>query len=824
MNLGYTYNSTNYDGVYGIAPPAVGFKFIRGGLRQTGNMNDSVTYHTPFGSNNTIVKRGYKDEGMGAFNTYNGATPQPSDPLTNAETYRVLEGLWRTGDHWIHPITLFYTVTPFSGDPVTGTGWIQPGQNDRRMITITGPFTVNAGDTIIIVDAQLIAKGSSNLNSLTQLRRVSRFAQRFYENNLKPLAIPLSPVFSSFAPGNGKVNLTWNDSAERISYRNNFSGGTYKFEGYNIYQIKTFSSNPVKSDTVLIKTFDINDGVRNISDSLFFTAQDSGTFYGIIQRGSDNGIARSFIVNKDTISNKEFINGTEYKFVVTAYYYDSLGGPYTFPKVIESAKNNIIKVIPQTITPGIKFAYKFGDTISTDQKDLGVIPIVLRPLDLKNALYTSTFGSTEGDTNWTLTKTSGGVTSILFQNLRDFRGVQDTAFLVDGFILIHQRILDSGIVRDPETLVKYYNNNNDLVNKPSFSNQKAWTYSTQGNEWFTAPDTNAVKSVSYNQFDCRSLGIGFPTLGGFRNVRTKIFANGTQFKSISSSNTILTGGPLRQIKIVFGAISMAYRFVPDSVFTFSTPYKDMVEIPFSVYISDELDSTSIVGLRQLNVGFVDSNKNSRWDPDTTVLGGSNFTYIFASNYHAEPSPNYTNKNPGVVSNVTGLPSLDVMYIWLPRVKSVNGVPLTWSNGDTLTVTPYRITRPEFVPGYPVKYSWSVAGTQTGNKELALAEVKNIKVFPNPYYGFSELQFNDNNEKFIYVSHLPQICTIYFYTLDGVLVKKINRNQTDPNNTLEKWDLKNDEGNFVASGMYIVYVDCKELGVKTLKIAVFQNKF
>ena len=150
--------------------------------------------------------------------------------------------------------------------------------------------------------------------------------------------------------------------------------------------------------------------------------------------------------------------------------------------------------------------------------------------------------------------------------------------------------------------------------------------------------------------------------------------------------------------------------------------------------------------------------------------------------------------------------------------------MTWTSGDRLTVSPYRITRPEFVPGYPVKYTWSVNGTQFGNKELASADVRNIKVFPNPYYGFSELEYNDAGEKFIYFSHLPANCDIFIYTLDGVPVKKINRNVSDPKNTLEKWDLKNNNGSYVASGMYLIYVDCKELGTKILKIAVFQNKF
>jgi hypothetical protein len=288
----------------------------------------------------------------------------------------------------------------------------------------------------------------------------------------------------------------------------------------------------------------------------------------------------------------------------------------------------------------------------------------------------------------------------------------------------------------------------------------------------------------------------------------------------------MAGGPLRKIKLVFGHNQKAYRFKPalgnvlltDTGLT-NTPYEDMIDIPFSVFAVDELDSSNGTP-RQLNVAFIDADNDGTWNPDTTSLSRFQFTYILASNYDPIPNSAYMSKNLGLGAGVSGFSSTDIMYAWLPRVKNVNGVPAQWTVDDVLTVTPYRITRPDFVPGYPVKYSWEVEGTEFGNKQMASSEINSIKIFPNPYYGLSDLEYNDEGARFIYVSHLPQVCNIYFYTLDGILVKSINRNQSDPNNSLEKWDLKNQSGSNVASGMYLVYIDCKELGVKTLKIAVF----
>lgn len=825
LNIDYNYNLTNFDAIYGVAPPAIGIKFIRGSLKYTGNVNDTLKYFTPFGSKNVITKVGYKDEGMTVSNHYFNASPQPSDPGNNIEIYRVLKGLHRLGSRWVSP-TGDTTNKPFPGDPVTGTGWISSA-SWRADLAGTGPYyDVNPGDTITIIAAQIIAKGNSNLNSITQLRNTAKIIQNFYDNNLAPQTISPSPEITSYAPGNGKITLTWTDTNQNNSFKNVLTGGTYIFQGYNIYQIRTYASQPSASDTVLLRTFDIKDNITNIADSIYLPPS-TGIFYGIVQRGSNNGITRYFEIAKDTFTNKSFTNGTEYKFAVTSYYYDPSGGLFTYPKVNESPKSNIIRVVPQNIAPGTQISYALGDTIYTDQKDLAVMPVIYEPLNLVNAKYTSTFGGTNANPNWTVTKIFNGTTSILFENIYNFSGTQDSVRKADGLLFNHKLIRDSGLVHDPEDL--YINN---YESKNQNTRQRCWTYEPAGKEWFTPPDTNAVSSVfSYEkllrtQFQSRSIGMSYVTLSTFRYLVTRVKANGVTFQPVTANSPILTGGPLRKIKIIFGQNQKAYRFSSSTgnvlltdTNLLNTPYSGFSDIPFSVFAVEELDSSNGTP-RQLNVAFIDADNDGIWNPDTTALARFQFTYIFASTYDSIPNSAYTVKNLGVGGTVNGFSSTDIMYAWLPRVKNLNGVPAQWTNGDVLTISPYRITRPDFVPGYPVKYSWEVKGTEFGNRQLASSEVNSINVFPNPYYGLSDLEYNDDGARFIYVSHLPQSCSIYFYTLDGTLVKKIDRNQSDPNNSLEMWDLKNDSGNNVASGMYLVYVDCKELGVKTLKIAVF----
>ena len=185
LGLGYTYNINDNDPVYGVAPPAVGFKLLRNPITPTGNNNDTVKYFDPPGSQNLVIKVGYKYTGISSFNTYNNGSPPPSYPENNTQTYRVLSGLWNTGASWIDPITNQPTKFPYSGDPVTGSGWIMTTGSDRRSIQTYGPFNMAPNDTQSIIVAQVIARGSSNLNSITQLRDLSVRAQEIYDQNFQ---------------------------------------------------------------------------------------------------------------------------------------------------------------------------------------------------------------------------------------------------------------------------------------------------------------------------------------------------------------------------------------------------------------------------------------------------------------------------------------------------------------------------------------------------------------------------------------------------------------------------------------------------------------
>ncbi|MBT8382999.1 MAG: T9SS type A sorting domain-containing protein [Ignavibacteria bacterium] len=109
---------------------------------------------------------------------------------------------------------------------------------------------------------------------------------------------------------------------------------------------------------------------------------------------------------------------------------------------------------------------------------------------------------------------------------------------------------------------------------------------------------------------------------------------------------------------------------------------------------------------------------------------------------------------------------------------------------------------------------------TYSSELAKNQVNEINVFPNPYYGINTEELNKYN-RFVIFNHLPEKAKIRIFNLAGVLVRSLDKDDTDQ---FFRWDLANEDGLPVASGLYIAYIELPELGTtKILKLAIVQEQ-
>ena len=86
-------------------------------------------------------------------------------------------------------------------------------------------------------------------------------------------------------------------------------------------------------------------------------------------------------------------------------------------------------------------------------------------------------------------------------------------------------------------------------------------------------------------------------------------------------------------------------------------------------------------------------------------------------------------------------------------------------------------------------------------DVAKQDIVNINVFPNPYYGVNTEELN-KYQRFVTFSHLPQHATIKIFNLAGVQVRQIEHLSASQ---FERWDLANESGFPVGSGLYIAHI-------------------
>jgi len=276
LNLGYTYNGTNNDPDYGVAPPAVAFLVLRGALRFTGNKNDTVYICR----NKTRVPLvSYKDLKMSSFVWYYSSThPCESQPNNFRESYRYMSGIKKCGIPILHPLG-YITKYMFSGDPVTNQGWIMQSAEDQRFLMTTGPVNVPPGDTQVIVVAQLIARGSSNLNSITKLRELTQVVKNYYNTCYTSPAIGIEPV-SNEIPKEFKLHQNYPNPFNpvtkiRFEIPNAETHGNASLQVYDALGrlVKTLINQPLKTGE-----YEVNFDGTNLPSGVYFYKLSAGDF------------------------------------------------------------------------------------------------------------------------------------------------------------------------------------------------------------------------------------------------------------------------------------------------------------------------------------------------------------------------------------------------------------------------------------------------------------------------------------------------------------------------------------------------------------------
>ena len=178
----------------------------------------------------------------------------------------------------------------------------------------------------------------------------------------------------------------------------------------------------------------------------------------------------------------------------------------------------------------------------------------------------------------------------------------------------------------------------------------------------------------------------------------------------------------------------------------------------------------------------------------------------------------------------------------------NNNSITYSPGQTITIPTDANTFPDasITSAGGVVLAPTINGTNPyyrldeegmsptfDNTEVAKGALKLVNVVPNPYYAYSSYD-KSTNMMWVKITNLPAKCTVSIYTMNGILVKRFNRNSgstidgtaiglsqgteagSGNSDTSVDWDLTNEKNVPISSGVYLIHVKAPGLGERTLK--------
>ncbi len=113
--------------------------------------------------------------------------------------------------------------------------------------------------------------------------------------------------------------------------------------------------------------------------------------------------------------------------------------------------------------------------------------------------------------------------------------------------------------------------------------------------------------------------------------------------------------------------------------------------------------------------------------------------------------------------------------------------------------------------------------QTGDMkpQIKAVQVADVNVWPNPYFGYNPEERNPIDQQ-MHFTHLPESGSwkIRIFDLAGNHIRTLDGSSVGDGTQFSVWNLRNDFGVPVASGMYIAHVESGGKS-KILKLAVVQ---
>lgn len=813
---------------------------------------------------------GAKNLKLATFMIYINGDPDLNDPDTKFHARNYMMAKTREGGD-IDPCSFAYGEVVggvdcaqinnrflFSGNPVTRVGWLNNTPSDGRQMQNIGPFELEKGVENEVVVAYVVGQGSNALNSVNVAKNFSDGAQFIFDNNF---AAPTPPAIiqPTVLTGENFIDLIW-DTKDQFGYKNTTTAYDLRFKGYKIHSYLTATTeNTVNNvqNKFEIAHFAKDDFIWNIykedpitgyNNLLYPRADSLNRLDSAIFSDPITGKMR-YRIRKNPIDGKDLVKGRPYYFSIVSY-----GLNYNALNKIPSSTNDYslsasdfvgeVENIPRifTVTLGENIYNPPVDTLASTQAGGYSKGRVLYDVTDKKSL-------------------TGDKYKISF-----FKDKSTNASYKMFWKL--ENVSKSPVTTLLDSMTTYYSTLSDVFNNPGIGANV-----TDGFVVKVLQVTPAVGTLTATTatpiFDKDKILLHY--LATDASGATQLSPIGSTLSGLN--NNYLTADRLRRVEIRFGTTSKAYRYLQGYIGSALTRRNSVryaenisasdtvnlgpvgnwdtskdrangfVDVPFSAWIKDYVTGEEY----QLATAFIERQAykpDGIWNPDTTNMGtngeyilvfdtpydptGSNKVYkggeyIKAGlaqyadlrgkgQYQIPADANLTDEEKRMAES----PYFNTLYaIGLPTLQQTTPV---FSPGDVVaaTVGAYPYTdKDEFV------FSTTPGGALSQEEEKSL--FNRVNVFPNPLYGFNTLgsfSGQDSDEPFVTFSNLPEQVTIKIYSLDGVLVRTLDQSQkSSTSSPFLRWDLQNEYGLRVASGLYLAIVSSPIYGDKVLKFSI-----
>jgi len=885
-NVGYTYNDgPDNHAVYGNRPPAFFIDFFSGPISyiagETYVDNDGDNEYTdgidtPLDTAFSVQGQvkglktypGSKNLGISSFIQYINGDAKLDDPDNVIKARNYMLGLDADGAA-VDPCNFAYgevksgdckTINNrlwYSGDPVTGTGWINTVAADARQMTNIGPFELKKGEEKEIVVAYVVGQGESALNSIEKTRAIDDGAQEIFDNNfLAPSAPPAPQV--EVASGDGFIDISW-PTPKQVGY--NIKTDTYDlhFRGYNVYAFQTYSTSEVvdnQTNSTVIANYQLNDFINNLylqsaetgGIESFDPVSDNRLDYTVYTDASTGRVRLR--ITKDPFTGEDLVKGKKYYFAVTSYAinydalvnktaggtYGSYGDYYLSSETFVQSVENVQKINVITYNED-EYAPRF-DEVTTERTAGGSSGTVQYDIINKEELTGDTYSvkfitdssTATYSTYWKLTNDTKGVTMV--DSSKDYLYGSDAVNLKlsDGFIMkISEEVphLDT---------VLTFNTSSSVFDA---ANSTVFYLNTDIPETRRLPSTSGGYLSKYNSTYVRA--------DQLKRVEIRFGESGKAYRYLNGfygSNASQQQRFFKYAEAVTSADTVG-KGVVGQWDTANDHAKGFIDVPFTVWVKDFQSGEE----RQLACAIIEKrasyggNPDGVWDPGTNLNLSGEFIIAFNSNYDATgsqlpykggfvngsstvwadlngggtafyPLPDtapYTAKEKAIASS----PLFDVLYVFGLQKTTAGVSP---ASGDKVVAT---------VDNYPYTANDVYTFTTPVKGELTLEEQKalfeKVNVFPNPLYGYNPATSwasANPDDPFVTFSNLPTDVTVKIFSLSGSLLRTLTTNdKSTPGSAFLNWDLKNESGLRVASGLYLAIVSSPGFGEKVLKFSI-----